>query len=151
MLTPTSKWTKFPLYVLNTNKSTRECNNFIFENAKGQEYLFDANDQHHDTCPKHFKFKNDWSQIARLHSKIQVKIGMLVELCVGNYAIPNGLFNGVDGVFQYVCKIHDSESLIWITFNNPKACSIIRIQNQHLYTINIPKHWTPLQPISKEI
>ncbi len=76
---------------------------------------------------------------------------MLVELCVGNYAIPNGLFNGVDGDFQYVSKLHDSESFIWITFNNPKACSITRIQNQHLYTTNIPKHWTPIQPIFKEI
>jgi hypothetical protein len=25
------------------------------------------------------------------------------------------------------------------------------IQNQHLYPTNIPKHWTPIQPISKEI
>jgi hypothetical protein len=25
---------------------------------------------------------------------------MLVELCVGNYATPNGLVNGVDGIFK---------------------------------------------------
>jgi hypothetical protein len=25
------------------------------------------------------------------------------------------------------------------------------MQNQHLYTTKIPKHWTPIQPISKEI
>jgi hypothetical protein len=84
-----------------------------------------------------------------LHSNIQVKIGMMV--CASNYAIHDGLFNGVDGVFQYVSKSHDSESLIWIVFNNPKVGFTTKIQNQHLYTNNILKHWTPIQPISKEI
>jgi len=98
------------------------------------------NDQHHDTCPKHFKLKNDPSQIPGLYFKIQVKFSMLVELCVGNYAIHDGLFDGANKVFQYVFKIHDSESFIWIAFNNPKTCSITKIQNQHLYTTKIPKH-----------
>ncbi len=79
-----------------TNKSTKEHNNFVFENTKGQQYVFDVNDQHHDTCPKHFKLKNDPSQIVCLYSEIQVKIGMLIELCVGNYATHNDLFNGAN-------------------------------------------------------
>jgi hypothetical protein len=66
MFTPTFKWIRFSFFVLDTNKPTRECNNFVFENTKGQEYVFDANDQHHDTCLKHFKFKNDPSQRAGL-------------------------------------------------------------------------------------
>jgi hypothetical protein len=37
------------------------------------------------------------------------------------------------------------------TFNNPKVGYTTRIQNQHLYPTNIPQHWTPIQPISKEI
>jgi hypothetical protein len=89
----------FP-YMYYTNKSTRECNNFVFENTEGQEYVFDANDQHHDTCPKHFKLKNDPSQIVGLHLKIQLKIGMLVELCVGNYATHDGLFNRLKRFFN---------------------------------------------------
>jgi hypothetical protein len=52
----------FPFYVLDTNKPTKECNNFVFENTNWQEYVFDVNEQHHDTCPKHFKLKNDPSQ-----------------------------------------------------------------------------------------
>jgi hypothetical protein len=76
---------------------------------------------------------------------------MLVELCVGNYATHGGLFNRVDKVFWYASKLCDSESLILIVFNNPKKSSTTRIWNQHLYTINIPKHWTPIQPIFKEI
>jgi hypothetical protein len=43
----------------------------FFENTRGQEYVFDANDQHHDTCPKHFKFKNDPSQ----------RVGLRVKTC----------------------------------------------------------------------
>jgi len=76
---------------------------------------------------------------------------MLVELCASNCATRDGLFNRVDRVFQYAFKLHDSESLILIAFNNPKIVSTTRIWNQHLYTTNIPKHWTPIQPISKEI
>jgi hypothetical protein len=44
----------FP-YMYYTNKSTKKKNDFFFQNTKGQEYVFDADDQHHDTCPKHFK------------------------------------------------------------------------------------------------
>ncbi len=58
--------------------------------------FFDADDQHRDTCPKHFKLKNDPSQTTSLHSKIQIKIGMLIELCARNYATHDKLFNGVD-------------------------------------------------------
>jgi hypothetical protein len=108
-----------------TNKSTREPNNFVFENTKGQEYVFNANDQHHDTCPKHFNLKNDPSQTTNLHSKIQVKIGMLVILpfmmaysmgLMGffkmspNYIIVNpsyGLFSIIQKqVLQLGCKIN---------------------------------------------
>ncbi len=64
-----------------TNKSTKEKNDFIFQNIKRQEYVFDVDDPHNDTCPKHFKLKNDPSQTTGLHSKIQIKIGMLIELC----------------------------------------------------------------------
>jgi hypothetical protein len=110
-----------------TNKSTKERNNFFFENTKGQQYVFDANDQHHDTCPKHFKLKNDPSQTTGLHSNIQVKIDMLIKLCASNCATHDDLFNGANEVFQYVSKLHDSESLIWIAFNNPKAGSTTRI------------------------
>jgi hypothetical protein len=62
---------------------------------------------------------------------------MLIKLCVGNYASHNDLFNGVNEVFQYVSKLHDNESLIWIAFNNPKVGFTTRSQNQHLYPTNI--------------
>jgi hypothetical protein len=101
--------------------------------------------------PQTFQIKNDSSQTQGLHSKIQINIRMLIKLCVGNYATHNGLFNGVDGVFQYVTKLQNNESFIWIGFNNPKIQSTIRIQNRHLYTTHIHDTWTPIQPNSKEI
>jgi predicted SnoaL-like aldol condensation-catalyzing enzyme len=76
---------------------------------------------------------------------------MLIKLCVGNYATHDGLFNGANGVVQYVTKLQKNESLVWIRSNNPKARSITIIQNQHLYTTHIHETWTPTQPISKEI
>jgi hypothetical protein len=109
------------------NKSTKEINDFVFQNTKGQKYVFDVDDQHYDTCSKHFKLKNDPSQTTGLHSKIQIKIGMLIELCAGNYGSHDGFFNGANGVFQYVTKLQNNESLIRIGFNNPKVGSTTTI------------------------
>jgi hypothetical protein len=111
-------------YMYYTNKSTNERNDFVFQNTKRQEYVFDVNDQHNDTCLKLFKLENDSSQTVGLHSKIQIKIGMLIKLC----AIHDGLSNGVDGVFQYVTKLQNNESFIWIGFNNPKIGFVTRIR-----------------------
>jgi hypothetical protein len=140
----------FP-YIYYTNKSRKEKNDFIFQNTKGQEYVFDVDDQHHDTCPKHFKSKNDPSQTVGLHSKIQIKIGILIKICAGNYSTRDKLFNGANGVFQYLTKLQSNESLIWIGFNNLKTWSITRIQNWHLYTTHIHETWTSIQLIFKEI
>jgi hypothetical protein len=76
---------------------------------------------------------------------------MLIELCARNYATHDKLFNGVDGVFQYVTKLQNNESLTWIGFNNPKVRFAIRIQNRYLHTTHIHETWTLIQPISKEI
>jgi hypothetical protein len=36
-----------------------------------------------------------------LHSTINIKKGMLVELCVGNYVTFDGFVNGADGIFKH--------------------------------------------------
>jgi hypothetical protein len=68
-------------------------------------------------APNISNLKNDPSQTSNLHSKIQIQIVMLIELCVGNYANRDGLFNGTDGVFQYVTKLQNNEYLTWISFS----------------------------------
>jgi hypothetical protein len=65
---------------------------------------------------------------------------MMVELCANNYAIHDGLFNGINGVFLYVSKSHDSESLIWIFL------IIQKLVLQPRYKIN-----SCTQPIFEEI
>jgi len=110
-----------------------------------------AQDKHHDTCPQSFQLQNDANFTTRLHSKVQVKNNMLVELCVRNYATHDGLENGVDGIFQGSTKVFNSQKVIWILFNNPKCGQLIRIKNAHLYEHEIHPTWTPIEPISKDI
>ncbi len=86
-----------------------------------------------------------------MHSKVQVKKNMLVELCVRNYATHDGLVNGANGRFQVSTKIFNSQEVIWILFTNPKCGQHTRIKNAHLYEHEIHPTWTPIKPISKDI
>ncbi len=63
-------------------------------------FIFKAMNINHQSCPPSYKLSNDLSKISGLHSIINIKKDMLVELCVGNYATSNGLLNGVDGIFK---------------------------------------------------
>jgi hypothetical protein len=51
---------------------------------------------------------------------------MLVKLCVSNYLTHDGLVNGVDGIFQTLSKLLNSQQVIWISFNNPKNDQLIK-------------------------
>jgi hypothetical protein len=96
-------------------------------------HIFYAKDKHRDTCPKSFQLQNDPNFTAILHSEIQVKKNMLVKLCVGNYSTHDGLVNGANGIFQASSKLHNSQEVIWILFNNLKSGQLIRIRNAHFY------------------
>ncbi len=65
------------------------------------------------------KHSNDLSKTTCLHSTINTKIYMLVELCVGNYATYNGLVNGADGILQALIT-YCEKTIIWIKFQNSK-------------------------------
>jgi hypothetical protein len=62
-------------------------------------FIFKVMDINHQSCPPSYKLSNDPNKIGGLHSTIHIKQDMLVEICVGNYAISNGLVNGTDGHF----------------------------------------------------
>jgi hypothetical protein len=51
-------------------------------------------DINHQSCLSSYKLSNDPSKIASLIFTIQIKIYMLVELCINNYAAYDGLVNG---------------------------------------------------------
>jgi hypothetical protein len=92
-----------------------------------------AQNRHHDTCPQSFQLQNDANFITRVHTKVQVKKNMLVELCAENYAAHDGLVNGANGIFQRSIKVFNSQEVIWILLNNPKCGQFTRTKNAHLY------------------
>jgi hypothetical protein len=57
-------------------------------------------DINHQSCLACYKLLNNSSKIASLHYIICIRIYILVEICVGNYATSNGLVNGVNGIFK---------------------------------------------------
>ncbi len=77
---------------------------------------------------------------------------MLVQLCVGNYSTHDGLINGLNGIFQASSKLHNSQEVIWILFNNPKSGQLIKNKKcTLLWTQNTDPTWTPIKPIYIDI
>jgi len=111
-------------------------------------FIFKAMNINHQSCPPSYKLSNDLSKISGLHSIINIKKDMLVELCVGNYATSNGLLNGVDGIFKTSTTYYE-KTIIWIMFQNSKIGTIIKNIYNHHY--NIESKWTPIQYIIKNI
>jgi len=53
----------------------------IMNQSEGDVFILCAQDRHHDTCPQSFQLQNDTNFTLGLHSEVQVKKNMLVELC----------------------------------------------------------------------
>jgi hypothetical protein len=70
-------------------------------------------DINHQSGPPSYKLSNVPNKIVGLHSTININIYMLVELCVGNYAMFDGLVNGNNGIFQAL-TIYCEKIIIWI-------------------------------------
>jgi len=66
-------------------------------------------------CPLSYKLSNDLSKTIGLHSTINVKKDILVELCANNYATSNGLVNGIDDIFK-ASRTYCEKTIIWIMF-----------------------------------
>ena len=72
-----------------------------------------------------------------MYVEIRVQKNMLVELCAGNYATHDGLVNGADGLFKGSSLLPNSQTIIWILFNNSKTKHLTRIKSNHIYTQEI--------------
>jgi hypothetical protein len=70
-------------------------------------------DINHQSCPSFYKLSNDPNKTMGLHSTINIKIYMLVELSVHNYAKFDGLMNGVNGIFK-ASTTYCEKTIIWI-------------------------------------
>jgi hypothetical protein len=53
---------------------------------------------------------------------------MFVELCVGNYATHDELFNGASGIFKFATSLLDNESLMLIQFSNSKVTNTCKLK-----------------------
>ncbi len=82
------------------NKLVQKYHENAFINTLGPTFIFKTMDINHQSCPPSYKLSNDLSKTIGLHSIINKKKDMLVELCVDNYATSNGLVNGVDDIFK---------------------------------------------------
>ncbi len=87
-------------YIFYTNKLVQKHNKHVFINTLGPTFIFKAMDINHQLCPPSYKLSNDPRKITSLHSIIQIKKDMLVELCASNHATYDGLVNGVDSILK---------------------------------------------------
>ncbi len=78
--------------------------------SEGDVFILCAQDRHHDTCPQSFQLQNDANFTLGLHSEVQVKKNMLVELCAWNYATHDGIVNGANGIFQSTKVLNQNKS-----------------------------------------
>ncbi len=85
-------------YLFYTNKLVQKHNENVFINTLGFTFIFKTMDINHQSCPPSYKLSNDPNKTMGLHSTINIKIYMLVELCASNYATSNALVNGIDGI-----------------------------------------------------
>ncbi len=87
----------------------------MFTNTLGPTFIFKAMDINNQSCPPFYKFSNNPSKTIGLHSTINIKKDVLVELCAGNYATFNVFVNGVDGIFK-ASTTYCEKTIIWIGF-----------------------------------
>jgi len=85
----------------------------------------------------------------QLHSTIVLKQNMLIELIEGNYAIEDGLVNGVEGIFRHYTE--GKNDIVWIEFADRNVGLIQRTKMQNFFTSNIPQNWTPMTRICRKI
>ncbi len=81
-------------YLFYTNEAKKKNNELVFLQSEGDVFILRVQDKHHDTCPQSFQLQNDANFTTGLHSKVQVKKNMLVELCAKNYATHDDIVIG---------------------------------------------------------
>ncbi len=125
-------------------------NENVFTNTLAPTFIFKTMDINHQSCPPSYKLSNDLRKIASLHSTINIKIYMLVKLCVSNHATFYGLMNGANGIFK-TSTTYCEKTIIWIMFQISKIGTLTKEKYNHYYDNNIRSKWTPIEPIIKDI
>ncbi len=121
-------------------------NEHVFTYTLGPTFIFKAMDINHQWWPWVYKLSNDPSTIVGLHYTIQIK-NMLVELCVGNNTMYDGLVNGIDGIKKTSTTYCDKTN-IWIIFQNFKIGTLTR-ENKIIITTTLNQNGHQLNLSSK--
>jgi hypothetical protein len=100
-------------------------NKFVLNKSIGPTFNFEVTNIHHHSYPSSYKLLDDPSKTIDLHTIIHIKQGMVVELCVGNYATYDCFVNGANGVFKTSTSYHN-KTIVWILFTNPKIGMLTR-------------------------
>ncbi len=116
----------------------------MFVNTLNFTFIFRTMDINHQSCSPFYKLSNDPFKTIGLHSTIHIKKYMLVELCVGNYAMYDGLVNKTSTTY---CD----KTIMWIMFQNSKIGTLTTKKYSHYYNNNIESKWTSIEPIIKYI
>jgi hypothetical protein len=129
----------FP-YLFYRNKDVNEHNDRMLSLVDGELVVLHAIDELED----YQDILSCYEKTIALPIKILVKQNMLVELCVGNYNIEDGLVNGADGVFKKYTRKSKDIDVIWIDFVDPLIGKEQRNTHLHLYDKDIQLTWTPI-------
>ncbi len=81
------------LHLFYTNIIVQKYNKIVFNKTIGPTFKFEVIDIHYHSCPITYKLLDDPSKTSSLHVIICMKQNMIIELCVGNYALFDGLVN----------------------------------------------------------
>ncbi len=108
-----------------TNILVQKHNKFVLNKTTSPTFNFEVTNIHHHSYPSSYKLLDDPSKTIDLHTTIHIKQGMVVELCVGNYATNDCLVNGANGVFKTSTSYHN-KTIVWILFPNPKIGMLTR-------------------------
>jgi hypothetical protein len=93
----------------------QEHNENVFTKTLDPIFIFKAMDINHQSCPQTYKLSNDSNKIMGLHSTINIKQEMLVELCANKYGTFDGLMDGANGIFK-TSTTYFEITIIWIMF-----------------------------------
>jgi tetrahydromethanopterin S-methyltransferase subunit E len=88
-----------------------------------------------------------------MHSIINIKKDMLVELCVGKYATFDGLVNRNNGILK-TSTTYSEKIIIFIIllmFHNSKIATQTKEKYNHYYDNKIELKWTPIESIIKDM
>ena len=142
------------LHLFTTNKKVNAFNEEQEQKAKGPKFQLNAIDSVLGTYSNAARTKllsmisTDPRKTMQLAHKLVISIGTRTEICI-NVDTSDGITNGASNVVECVDASSDNP-IIWVKFDELDIGKSTRQRHRNLYTRSIPKHWTPIFPVSRQ-